>query len=534
MATDNDDDLTDVIVDTAVNTCDKPNEKTPLLASGGQASGKYSNGRGSRDNLPMKESFSFKVITLQVLMFTLTEWPWETVSKTVKFIMDASTNADLKKTQVVALQDMGNNADDKGQSLATDTGDIKDQSFTTDTQSPATENKQSQEQPAITPEQTVNPPQEKQQQPSSTRCSIKWIIWTSLRLLFIIGGIALQVTTCFRRDLVSTDLAQIPNTNTKRLSCDKRNEVICAFLIPDCVVFLVALWVYVGLKFGYECCKWLGWKELSTVTKADTAVILNKLVEAVKFKLSMGLLVQYSIFPLAYIILSQGVSIGYLIVFQLWDEDVVIQTPFGQHDLDVKSKCWLLGSTFIGFIALDLLYVAVIMRYVYRCQIIIYYLQMIRHKVKGIKHSNRKEAMEEVKKAKKFIRYLNASSGTTGFITIIAVFQAVNCTILLLSDEITYPEAGVITARLILFGFLAIYPFYKAAGLNDTAERIHDTGLDMCIDSPYQGSNKDVRITLKATMFGILVQPWLPYLVLFVILLTTMVGSKLKWYEIKL
>ena len=162
--------------------------------------------------------------------------------------------------------------------------------------------------------------------------------------------------------------------------------------------------MYVGLKFGYECYKWLGWKELSTVTKADTAVILNKLVEAVKFKLSMGLLVQYSIFPLAYIILSQGVSIGYLIVFQLWDEDVVIQTPFGQHDLDVKSKFWLLGSTFIGFTALDLLYVAVIMRYIYRCQMITYYLQMIRHKVKGIKHSNHKEAMEEVKKAKKFIR----------------------------------------------------------------------------------------------------------------------------------
>ena len=65
------------------------------------------------------------------------------------------------------------------------------------------------------------------------------------------------------------------------------------------------------------------------------------------------------------------------------------------------------------------------------------------------------------------------------------MFHAVNCTIHLLSDEITYPEAGAITARLILFGFLAIYPFYKAAGLNDAAERIHDTGLDMCIDSPY-------------------------------------------------
>ena len=210
---------------------------------------------------------------------------------------------------------------------------------------------------------------------------------------------------------------------------------------------------------------------------------------------------------------------------------VIIQMPLGHHDLD-KSKRWLLCSAIIGFIAFDLLYVRVVMRYVYRCQMIIYYLKMIKHKVKHNEHCNHKEAIEEVKKAKKFIRHLNASSGTTGFVTIIGLFQAVNCAYFLLSDGSTYHETGTVTARLILFGFLAIYPFYKAAGLNDAAERIHDTGLDMCIDSPYQGSNKDVRITLKATMFGILVQPWLPYLALFVILLTTMVGAKFQWYGI--
>ena len=117
---------------------------------------------------------------------------------------------------------------------------------------------------------------------------------------------------------------------------------------------------------------------------------------------------------------------------------------------------------------------------------------MIKHKVKHIEHSNHKEAMEEVKKAKKFIRHLNASSGTTGFVTIIGLFQAVNCAYFLLSDGSTYRETGTVTARLILFGFLAIYPFYKAAGLNVAAERLCDTGLDKRVDSPYQGSIKDV------------------------------------------
>ena len=283
-------------------------------------------------------------------------------------------------------------------------------------------------------------------------------------------------------------------------------------------------------------------RTIGTATKANTAAILNELVETVQFELSVGLLVQYSIFPLAYIILSQVVSVGYLIVFQLWDEDVIIQTPLGQYDLDTKLKRWLLCSTFVGFIAFDLLYVTVIMRYAYRCQMIIYYLKMIKRKVKGKDRCNNynshEQAMKEVKKAKKFIRHLNSSSGTTGFVTIIGLFQAVNCAFLLMNDEFAYHETGAIMARLILFGFLAIYPFYKAAGLNFAAKRLCNTGLDMRLDCPYQGSfgsNKGVCVTLKATMFGIYVQPWLPYLVLFVIfLVTTLVESKLKWYQIVL
>ena len=382
-----------------------------------------------------------------------------------------------------------------------------------------------------------------QPQRCSATCFLKWLVITSLRLFFILAGMSLQLITCFRRDLVSSDLLPIPNTtNTKRLSCDKKDEVVLVLLIPDCLILLVAIWVYVGLKFGHQCFKWLEWKELSTVTKADTAKILNNLVEAVKSKLSMGLLVQYSIFPLVYILLSQLVSFFYLIVFRLWSEDVIIQTPFSQHDLEVKSKRWLLASSFIGFIALDHLYVIVIMRYVYRCQMIIYYLQMIKCMVKpkeGKSCGHYKEAIDDVKKAERFIKYLNASSGTTGLITIIAVFQAANCTFVLLNNGVTNLEAGAIIARLILWGSLAIYPFYKAAGLNAAAKELCNTGLDMHIPHPKieghpanQGSG--LCITLKAIVLGIRVRPWLPYLIFCIMLLTIMVGSKFNWFKVKL
>ena len=49
-------------------------------------------------------------------------------------------------------------------------------------------------------------------------------------------------------------------------------------------------------------------------------------------------------------------------------------------------------------------------------------------------------------------------------------------------------------------------------------------------DDSYK-SNDGLRITLKARVFGISVNPWLPYVVVLLFFLTIMIGSKFKWYE---
>ena len=111
----------------------------------------------------------------------------------------------------------------------------------------------------------------------------------------------------------------------------------------------------------------------------------------------------------------------------------------------------------------------------------------------------------------------------------------------------TYPEATAITARLILLGFLAIYPFHKAAGLNTAVRELHDTGLATEIkprvfnDNPQDQenglsrTNKGFPVIFRATMFGITVRPWLPYLVILFTLLTVMIGAKFdKMCQIKL
>ena len=244
-----------------------------------------------------------------------------------------------------------------------------------------------------TPNLTPNTIQEERQEPNHDkpeseqpniprcyRCLTKrlcrligWSFLIIVRLLLAFTGIFFQFITCFRRDRISTDLTPItPSTTTnetiKLLNCTERDEIICALLIPDIVIVLLALWVYIGLRFANKirpgCC---GCKELNVVIMADTADKLNELVLMIKPKqLGNSITSGYVAIPVFYILLSQGVSVMYLFAFHLADKDVVIQPPLqGMDRLTGGLKSGMIVLSFVGFIALDLLYVRVIMRYAY-------------------------------------------------------------------------------------------------------------------------------------------------------------------------
>ena len=53
-----------------------------------------------------------------------------------------------------------------------------------------------------------------------------------------------------------------------------------------------------------------------------------------------------------------------------------------------------------------------------------------------------------------------------GFIILIGAFQAANCAPVLLDNEINYLQAAALSLRLALWGFLALFPFHQAAGVN--------------------------------------------------------------------
>ena len=391
---------------------------------------------------------------------------------------------------------------------------------------------------------------------------MKMIFVILLRLSFIMSGLVAQLMTCFRRDWINTNFTtvSIHNASEEKLSCNNKTEVVTGLFIPDVVIILLAFWVFYGLKFGGRYC--CGWKELKAVMRADTADSLNILVQAARDKLKKShITITYTIIPVVYIILSLLVSVIYLIIFKLAHKNVVIQPPLGGITLGGEVKYRAIIFSFLGFIPLDLLYLQVMLKYVYRCQLVIYCLEILENKVEvhkkdqerrnnenqerqgnqeieiNVKFQNQNLKNDLVKDTEAIFTYiedLNASSATTALLIILAGFQAVNCAINLLSaSEISYGQAAAVLVRLLLWGFLLVFPFRKAAGVNIVSKRLQDLGWDVKRNSVAHDGDSG-PITLTANMFGISVNPWLPFLVTMALLFTLMAGAKIKWYELKM
>ena len=398
------------------------------------------------------------------------------------------------------------------------------------------------------------PPQEPDNCRSAHVCLLlSRFLWTLFRIAIIVYALVAQLMTCFRRDRISTNTTAViinDTSNMTKLNCDDQTEIVVSILIPDIVIVLLAVWVYFGLEFGKKCyCRCCGWKELNVVMKADTAKNLNKLVQAARDKLikSNRVTVRYTVIPIVYIVLSQVVSVIYLIKFKLVNKDVVIQAPMGGPTLGEDTKYIIIGFLFIGFIALDVLYLQVMLKYAYRCQMVIYCLKIIKQHVKVYRkdmierqfthqqmENRKKDIMDKTENAYIFIKQLNASSGTIALLIIIAAFQAVNCAIMLLSNELSdYYQIGAVAARLLLWAFLAMFSFHKAAGVIIVEKKLRNLGWHMKRQSLVHDGDSH-HISLRAKMFGISIKTWLPYLIVLALVFVVMVGAKIKWYEIKM
>ena len=274
------------------------------------------------------------------------------------------------------------------------------------------------------------------------------------------------------------------------------------------------------------------------------------LVNAVKDKPNMSANISsvctyLELISIIYIILSILVEVLYLVVYFKQKQ---FMWPAG-WEITGNLKITIIIILLVGDVAIDLLYIQIILRYVLQCQLNIYFLQFIITKVGKIEYSSQSQAIKGVNKSLKFLKQLNRSSKITGLAIISALIQAINCAINLsnynMDDSVAKTnqslefEIVTLACRLFLWIFLTMVPFIQAARVNETIEALYDTGLAM-VKTPVTFSENDpenkiitenaIKITLNVKLFNVIIPPGFTYLTIIVLLLMLALKSAFQLY----
>ena len=294
-------------------------------------------------------------------------------------------------------------------------------------------------------------------------------------------------------------------------------QLYADIIILDVIIIALLLWVLLS--------------RLKSFSSTDTHN-LSRLVDAANYaqpdKLTKMLFV---VLPLMYITFSVGVSFMYLLVYF---KHTHFMWP-AYWEITGALKIIVFAVLLIGKIATDLLYIQIILRYVIRCQLNIYFLQLVINKFKNSMYQNQDEVVGDVERSWEFIEELNKSSRVTGFAIIIALVQATNSAINLLNEiddanattTSKFTKECALICRLILSISLIMVAFYQATQVNETAETLINR---FKIAALYKRNTRSQRrrrtvidttkITLKVKLFGFPIPPWFVYVGVSLILLS--------------
>ena len=177
------------------------------------------------------------------------------------------------------------------------------------------------------------------------------------------------------------------------------------------------------------------------------------------------------------------------------------------------------------------------MRYAYQCYLLISCLNSIRNSLQE-PPIDIESIQEKAENIAKFLRLLNKSSVAIGIVIVIAGFAAISCVINLLNttdcpinnEAIQQMQVVVVTLRLLLWTFIALFPFYKAAKVNAALrEFIFELAVHKSPEVK-KVSKRLKHIFSEARLLGLLVQPWLPNMIVFTLFFTIMLGSSIIEY----
>ena len=365
---------------------------------------------------------------------------------------------------------------------------------------------------------------------------LQWL-YVILRMLIIIIALFTQAISCFRQDrldsstsvsgsvhasesvigppIMTYPLNNYTETKPATSSTDAHFQMFIDIIIIDSILIMLLLYVlFSRLKF----CSSTDIHNIDQLIKVANYSQPDKLTRAFVMLLSFS-----------YMISSIAVSFMYLRVY--FKHTHAMWPNF--WEITGSLKVLVIVTLLAGTFATDLLYIQIILRYVFRCQLNIQFLLLIIGKVENKLYRDQDEAIRDVERSRNFVKQLNTSSRVTGFTILLALIQATNCAINLLHDvdkttNSQFEEVALI-CRLVLWTFLTIVPFYHATKVNETSETLSDSGLVMIKIPVVFTDNTDFhnemvkknteKITIKAKLFGIPIPPWGIYVAVILILL---------------
>ena len=421
-----------------------------------------------------------------------------------------------------------------------------------------------------------------------TTTASKWLpllqwVYVTLRMLFATAGMVVLGIITFRRDRLdkasTSGTVNVPSINVE-LFQNKASvtyndtipnpdglQLFGDVIVLNLITITLLLWVFFcKIKLQCEKKKKKTKKQLhkksesnkdiktetihDSKTKQQNEECIQELVNAVKenpnnmMSANINSVCTYlEMISIIYIILSILVDVMYLVVYFKQKQ---FMWP-GGWEITGTLKTTIITILLVGTVAIDFLYIQIVLRYILQCQLNIYFLQLIIVKVEGNEYRKQSKAIEDVEKSQKFLKQLNGSSRITGFAIISALIQAINCAINLsnyMDDSAvkTNLEFEIVTlaCRLFLWIFLTMVPFIQAARANEMVEALYDTGLAM-VKLPVMFSENTVlennfikenaiKITMNVKLFNVIIPPGFTYLAVIVLLLMLALKSAFRLY----
>lgn len=381
-----------------------------------------------------------------------------------------------------------------------------------------------------------------QESPSKLALTLRRM-WAAIFFLILNCALVTQIITCFRRDQplrvrVWTLNESVNNSDpgpSQAINCS--TSVTSVFIIPDILLILTYIYGLISFSRG----------DSDYLHKLSGEVFVQCVTFTKWYEPTPAILIftvwSFLVMAIVYTVTSLLVRIAYAFAFDLIKKEVIINWP-GVMDIQDEWKIGLVIFSLVGFVFFDMVYSAAIINHAAQCELNIYFLHAVKHKVEERQYKTIEEAITNIGKAYNFIKALNGRTATLTGLILFNIASAALVGIISLSDNSdSVFQTTVETMSTLLWMVLVVFPYVQAARVTHACNELLATGplirrrpflyRDVSVtdlDSYCQFTNS---IVLRATMLGIPVYPWIVYLVAvcftFTLLILWQTGA--YWYS---